>query len=171
MKGRLGAKARTLRRRKGLTQTEVASRLGISSSYLNLIEHDQRQLPANLLLKLAEILNVELAAFTDDTHSRLAADLQEIFGDPLFEEHPLTTSDVRELAENPAAARAFVDFILSDEGQKLAVAMGYIPAKARVGMPSWLPPGTKITLMPIDIAKVSEGNAANLKRFAALFSN
>ena len=56
--------------------------------------------------------------------------------------------------QNPAAARAFIDFILSDEGQKLAVAMGYIPAKASVGTPAWLPPGTKIKLMPTDIAKV-----------------
>jgi transcriptional regulator with XRE-family HTH domain len=108
MKARLGAKVRSLRRRKGLTQTEVASRLGISPSYLNLIEHDQRQLPANLLLKTAEIFNVELAAFTDDSQSRLAADLQELFGDPLFEEHPLTTADLRELADNPPAARAVI---------------------------------------------------------------
>src|SRR5437016_7412015 len=108
MKGRLGTKLRGLRRRKGLTQTDVASRLGISPSYLNLIEHDQRQLPANLLIKAAEILNVELAAFSDDSQNRLAADLQEVFGDPLFEEHSLTTSDLRELAENPAAARAVI---------------------------------------------------------------
>src|SRR5581483_3233883 len=108
MKSRLGTRLRTLRRRKGLTQTEVASRLGISPSYLNLIEHDQRQLQANLLLKAAEVLNVELAAFTDDTQSRLAADLQEIFGDPMFEEHALTTNDMRELAENPGAARAVI---------------------------------------------------------------
>src|SRR5207245_2518389 len=98
----------SLRRRRGLTQTEVASRLGISPSYLNLIEHDQRQLPANLLLKAAMILQVELAAFSDDTQSRLAGDLQEVFGDPLFLEHSLTTGDVRELAENPAAARAVI---------------------------------------------------------------
>src|SRR5205085_2807155 len=41
--------------------------------------------------------------------------------------------------QNAAAARAFVDFILSDEGQKLAVSMGYIPARASVGMPAWYP--------------------------------
>src|SRR5205085_1625461 len=105
---RLGSKLRGLRRRKGLTQTEVASRLGISASYLNLIEHDQRQLPANLLLKAAEVLSVELAAFSDDTQSRLAGDLQEIFGDPLFEEHSLSTADLRELADNPPAARAVI---------------------------------------------------------------
>src|SRR5690349_11000825 len=74
-------------------------------------------------------------------------------------------------AANPAAARAFVDFILSDEGQKLAATMGYIPARASVGMPSWYPPGTKIKLMPTDIANVVKDNNANLKRFAQIFGN
>ena len=73
--------------------------------------------------------------------------------------------------QNPAAAKAFVDFILSDEGQKLASSMGYIPAKQGVGMPSWYPAGAKIHLMPTDIGKVVESNAANLKRFAELFGN
>jgi len=73
--------------------------------------------------------------------------------------------------QNAAAARAFVDFILSDDGQKLAVSMGYIPARASVGMPSWLPAGTKINLMPTDIGSVVQANSANLKRFAELFGN
>ena len=72
---------------------------------------------------------------------------------------------------NAAAARAFVDFILSDEGQKVAVAMGYIPAKSAVGMPAWYPAGVKIRLMPTDISKVVETNSANLKRFSELFGN
>jgi len=74
-------------------------------------------------------------------------------------------------AQNPAAGRAFIDFILSDEGQKLALSMGYIPAKASVGMPSWLPPGTVIKLMPTDIGNVVQNNSANLKRFSELFGN
>jgi iron(III) transport system substrate-binding protein len=86
---------------------------------------------------------------------------------------PAVTEPVAMLktTQNPAAARAFVDFILSDEGQKLAVSMGYIPAKAGVGMPSWLPAGTRINVMPTDIASVAEANSANLKRFADLFGN
>jgi len=72
-------------------------------------------------------------------------------------------------ASNPSAARAFVDFILSDEGQKLAATMGYIPARASVGMPSWYPAGTKINLMPTDISKVVHANSANLQRFAEMF--
>jgi len=73
--------------------------------------------------------------------------------------------------QNAAAARAFVDFILSDEGQRVAVAMGYIPAKSGVGMPAWYPAGIKIHLMPTDIAKVVQTNGANLKRFSELFGN
>ncbi len=72
---------------------------------------------------------------------------------------------------NAVAARAFVDFILSDDGQKLAVWMGYIPARSGVGMPAWLPPGTKINVMPSDIAAIVQSNPANLKRFAELFGN
>ncbi len=105
---KLGAKVRALRRKEGLSQTDLAGRLDISPSYLNLIEHNQRPLPAHLLLKVAQTFSVDLATFADDTQSRLAGDLQEIFGDPLFEEHPLTTTDVRELAENGQASRAII---------------------------------------------------------------
>ena len=73
--------------------------------------------------------------------------------------------------QNAVAARAFVDFILSDDGQKLAVSMGYIPAKASVGMPAWYPAGTRINLMPTDIGSVVQSNSANLKRFAELFGS
>jgi len=51
---KLGAKVRSLRRKEGLTQTDLASKLEISPSYLNLIEHNQRPLPAHLLVKVAQ---------------------------------------------------------------------------------------------------------------------
>ncbi|HEY7903499.1 MAG TPA: ABC transporter substrate-binding protein [Casimicrobiaceae bacterium] len=73
--------------------------------------------------------------------------------------------------QNPDAARAFVDFILSDAGQKLAASMGYIPARQDVGMPSWYPAGVKIHLMPGNIARIEQTNTANLKRFSQIFSN
>ena len=41
-----GPSVRRLRRREGLTQAAMASRLGISPSYLNLIERNQRPLSA-----------------------------------------------------------------------------------------------------------------------------
>ena len=103
---RLGTKVRLLRRREHLTQSELASRLSISASYLNLIEHNQRPLPAHLLVKLAQQLNVDVQSFADESHMQLAADLQEAFGDPLFEELPVTLHEVRELAESGAVSRA-----------------------------------------------------------------
>lgn len=105
---KLGPKVRALRRKELLTQTELAQRLEISPSYLNLIEHNQRPLPAHLLVKLAQIFHVDLAAFADDSHARLADSLQELFADPLLEEHAVTTADVRELSQSPAAARAVI---------------------------------------------------------------
>ena len=97
---------RNLRRTRGLTQLQLSERLGISASYMNLIEHDQRPLTAALLLKTAQTLGIELDAFREDDEAQRAADLQEVFGDPLFEEHPLMTSDVRDLASSPSLAAA-----------------------------------------------------------------
>jgi predicted transcriptional regulator/DNA-binding XRE family transcriptional regulator len=105
---RLGTKVRALRRKEQLTQTQLAAKLEISPSYLNLIEHNQRPLPAHLLVRLAQAFRVDLTTFADDSHARVAADLQEVFADPLLEEHGVTTNDVRELAESPAAARAIL---------------------------------------------------------------
>ncbi|MBY0610996.1 MAG: ABC transporter substrate-binding protein [Beijerinckiaceae bacterium] len=74
-------------------------------------------------------------------------------------------------SQNVPAAKAFIDFILSDQGQKLAVKMGYVPAKANVGMPAWMPSGTTIKLMPIDIKAVLQTSEADKKRFSSLFGN
>jgi predicted transcriptional regulator/DNA-binding XRE family transcriptional regulator len=105
---KLGTKVRSLRRKEQLTQTQLAGQLDISPSYLNLIEHNQRPLPAHLLVRLAQIFHVDLQAFADDSHARLADNLQEVFADPLLEEHAVTTNDLRELAESPGAARAII---------------------------------------------------------------
>ena len=70
---------------------------------------------------------------------------------------------------NPAAAKAFVDFVLSDAGQKLAVSQGYVPAKAGIANPSWLPEGTTINLMPLDMKAILATTDADKKRFADLF--
>ncbi|PRP92357.1 anaerobic benzoate catabolism transcriptional regulator [Enhygromyxa salina] len=103
----LGSKVRNKRRGRNLTQAELARRLGISASYLNLIEHNQRPLTATLLIKLAQEFGLELSDFAADDDRRTAAHLLEAFSDPVFEEHELNSADVRELASSsPAIARA-----------------------------------------------------------------
>ena len=104
---RLGAKVRALRRRQRLTQVQLADQLGISPSYLNLIEHNRRSLTAPLLIKLAGLFDLDLTTFAADDDERLVADLMEVFADALFDDHQLTSADVRELVANvPVAARA-----------------------------------------------------------------
>ncbi len=104
---RLGAKVRGLRRQKGLSQVQLAERLEISPSYLNLIEGNRRPLPAGLLIKLAQIFQVDLHAFATDEDARLISDLLEAFSDPMFESYGITSTEMRELTTaSPAAARA-----------------------------------------------------------------
>ena len=93
----LGGKVRRLRRERRQTQVELAERLGISASYLNLIEHNQRPLTLPLLAKLADVYGLELEAFSADEEARLAADLQEAFSDPLFEEEKPAQRELNEL--------------------------------------------------------------------------
>ncbi len=72
-------------------------------------------------------------------------------------------------AKNVDGAKKFVDFILSDDGQKLALEQGYLPAKESVGRPAWLPEGTKINIMTIDTQKVLNQTDADKKQFSELF--
>ncbi|MCC7108494.1 MAG: DUF2083 domain-containing protein [Deltaproteobacteria bacterium] len=104
---KLGGRLRQLRRREGLTQQQMAERLGISPAYLNLIENDRRPLPAHVLIALAQTFSVDLAAFAADDSGQLQSELLEVFGDPIFEGSELGTVEVRELAQSqPALARA-----------------------------------------------------------------
>jgi predicted transcriptional regulator/transcriptional regulator with XRE-family HTH domain len=82
----LGARLKRLRRERGLTQTAMAADLGVSPSYLNHIERNQRPVTAQLLLKLAEAYDADLRALGQEGAGE--ADLAEIFADPVF--HGLT---------------------------------------------------------------------------------
>ncbi len=108
-KVRLGAKVRRLRREKHLSQAQLADQLGISSSYLNLIEHNHRNVTVDLLLKLADLFDLNIGDMAEDDEGQLLADLMEAFDDALFEETDLTNTDVRELVRAaPSAARAML---------------------------------------------------------------
>jgi predicted transcriptional regulator/transcriptional regulator with XRE-family HTH domain len=106
----LGGKVKALRRREGLTQIDLAKRLGVSPSYLNLIESNRRPLTAQILLELAKIFHLDLATFAAaDDDARNAADLLEVFGDAMFDNHGLTNTDARELsASSPNVTRAIL---------------------------------------------------------------
>lgn len=103
----IGRLVRRLRQEQGLAQQALASRLGISASYLNLIEHDQRGVTAALLIRLAETLKVDLAALSGTAERQAEAGLREVFADPLLGAEKVPEEEVVALAASgPNATRA-----------------------------------------------------------------
>ncbi len=103
----MGHKLRNLRKDRGLSQIELATKLGISASYLNLIEHNQRNLTVPLLLRIGEVLNVSLQAFSQEHDGQQVAELTEILKDPIYEALELGDMDASELAaSSPALTQA-----------------------------------------------------------------
>jgi iron(III) transport system substrate-binding protein len=72
-------------------------------------------------------------------------------------------------ARNPEAAKAFVDFLLSPEGQQLAADQGYLPAHPDVTPPKGFPPRSEITLIEFDPAQALENDVENKMRFQDIF--
>lgn len=106
---KLGAKIRRLRRDQGKTQAQLAEQLGVSASYLNLIEHNHRKVTVDMLLNLSEIFDLELRDLAEGDESQLLADVMAILSEDMFEELDLTNTDVRELVNSsPNAAKALL---------------------------------------------------------------
>ncbi len=72
-------------------------------------------------------------------------------------------------AANVEAAQAFVDFLLSEQGQQVAVDIGYMPLREDVTPPEGFPALDEFTILsapPADLAATREDDKA---RFAELF--
>jgi predicted transcriptional regulator/DNA-binding XRE family transcriptional regulator len=106
----LGARLKRLRRERGMNQAAMAAELGISASYLNHLERNQRPVTAPVLLRLAEAFDVDVKAFASDGGESAGAEqLSEIFSDPILADLGVARFELIELADNaPAAADAIV---------------------------------------------------------------
>jgi predicted transcriptional regulator/transcriptional regulator with XRE-family HTH domain len=102
----IGRTVRRLRQGQGLSQQALAVALGISPSYLNLIEHDQRAVTAGLLIKLAATLKVDIAGLSGQQEQHAASVLREVFADPLLGIEAMPTEELEALASAPAATQA-----------------------------------------------------------------
>lgn len=103
-----GPRIRRIRNAKGLTQTAMAEGLGISPSYLNLIERNQRPLTVQLILKLASVYKVEPEELQGEARGSIAA-LKEVFSDPLLVGELPGDQELIEVAEAaPNAAAAVI---------------------------------------------------------------
>lgn len=70
---------------------------------------------------------------------------------------------------NLPAAKAFVNFMLSEQGQKLVVEQGNRPVDDRVSAPAGFTPINKIKLLTPDVAKAIKEDATVRDQFTAMF--
>ncbi len=74
----VGTRIRQRRREIGVTQADLAQRIGISASYLNLIEWNKRKITGDLLRKVTETLSLPPDELDDASEQRLVETLSEI---------------------------------------------------------------------------------------------
>lgn len=103
-----GHAVRRLRRGQALTQAAMAEALGVSPSYLNLIERNQRPLTATLLVALAERFGFDARTLAASEPGGGADALRRRLADPMFADLSLDRGDIAEwLASAPGGAEAF----------------------------------------------------------------
>ena len=105
----IGRKIRKLREEQKLTQAQFADRIGISTSYLNQIENNQRPVSAAVLLSLAEKFHIDISSLSSGEDDRLLSVLTETLTDPLFKNNRSGLQELRLIAQNaPNLAHALI---------------------------------------------------------------
>ncbi|MFL9841671.1 short-chain fatty acyl-CoA regulator family protein [Sphingomonas sp. ST-64] len=103
-----GHAVRRLRRGQGLTQAAMAEMLGISASYLNLVERNQRPLSATLMLALAETFDFDPRSLSAGEPGGGEEPMRRRLADPLFADIEIDRTELTEwLAGAPGGAEAF----------------------------------------------------------------
>ncbi|MFG3343280.1 short-chain fatty acyl-CoA regulator family protein [Glycomyces sp. NPDC048151] len=106
---KVGLRLRRFREEQGLTQASLATALGISTSYVNQMESNQRPITGPVLLRLAEVFDVDVQRFSAAESDRLDAQLRDALADTAHAEQ-VSPGQTRELAEGmPELARYVVD--------------------------------------------------------------
>ena len=103
-----GPRVRRLRNGLGMTQTAMAEGLGISPSYLNLIERNQRPLTVQLILRMASVYKIDIEDLQGGASS-VAGELRQVFADPLLSGEVPAGEELVEVAEAaPNAAQGMI---------------------------------------------------------------
>lgn len=104
----MGARLQRVRKERRMTQAALAEILGISPSYLNQIENNQRPLTVPILLKIGSSLNVDPQIFSEHENASLVADLRDVLSD-LPGAEPASIQELKTLVDNmPGMARSIL---------------------------------------------------------------
>jgi hypothetical protein len=107
MRAPIGFRISNRRKSLKISQASLARSLGISPSYLNLIENNKRDIGGALLNRVAAQLDIDIDELAGRTEQKLLQDLEEAFADPMVESLPFRPDERRELvAQYPASAAA-----------------------------------------------------------------
>lgn len=80
----VGTRLRQLRREHDQSQAEMAKSVGVSTTYINLLENNQRSLSVKVLMLIADAYGVDWRDLIQDDSDRLLADLRTAIQDPMF---------------------------------------------------------------------------------------
>jgi len=105
----VGRKIREIRESHKATQAVFAERIGISTSYLNQIENNQRPVSAAVLLALAENFQIDIGAISLGDDDRLLSAVTEALADPVFDNYKPNLQELKLITQNaPGLARALI---------------------------------------------------------------
>ena len=105
----IGRKVRELRESSKATQAAFAERIGISTSYLNQIENNQRPVSAAVLLTLAENFKIDIGSISGSDSDRLLSALSEALADPVFDAYSPSLQELKLVTQNaPGFAHALI---------------------------------------------------------------
>lgn len=105
----IGRKVRELRLANAATQSQFAERLGISPSYLNQIESNQRPISATVLVALMDKFKLDFSELATGETDRLLSALAEALSDPIFEAYSPSPQELKLITQNaPGFSHALI---------------------------------------------------------------
>ncbi|MFK7879444.1 short-chain fatty acyl-CoA regulator family protein [Roseobacter sp.] len=126
MKTFIGPHLRRLRVDQNQTQAQMGKALGISTSYVNLLEKNERSVSVSVLLKLMEAYGVDWRDIAKDDEASKLADMRAALQNPIFEPARPDLPQLRAaLAHSPDLANSFLQLhraylAVSDQFMSLA---------------------------------------------------
>jgi len=105
----IGPRVRRLRETGGMRLEALASKLGLSQSYLSQIETNQRPVTARVLIALMQVFQVDAASFDAGDDERLLADLREACVDAGELAPAASLAELKQVVQTaPGLARQFL---------------------------------------------------------------
>ena len=106
---KIGPKIKAFRRQLGIQANKLSEQIGISASYLNLIESGKRNVDSNLIIKICSELRINVSDLTSKSDLNLENDISELLSDEIFEDLDILGPEVKDLvASNPKIAKALI---------------------------------------------------------------